>query len=87
MRLGGRCSRGVESTAVVRSIGVQFDSGAPASDGKCLDFDSAYADQYRKMSGMASRAATVIGTMMIRENLDRARGLDRGKARQDKQDE
>jgi hypothetical protein len=39
------------------------------------------------MSGMASRAATVIGTMMIRENLDRARGLDRGTARQDKQDE
>ena len=39
------------------------------------------------MTGMASGAATVVGAVMIRENLDRARGLDRGEARQDKQDQ
>jgi hypothetical protein len=36
---------------------------------------------------MAPGAATVIGSVMIRENLDRARGLDRSEARQDEQDQ
>ena len=87
VRLSGRGSRGVKRTAVVRSIGVQFDSSTPSSDGKCLDFDSGYADQDRKMSGMAPGAATVIVAVMIREDLDCARGLDRGEACQDKQDQ
>ena len=87
VELGGRRSGGVEGTAVVRSIRGQFDSGAPTGDGKRFDVDSAYADQDRKVSGVASCAATVIGTMMIREYLDCARRLDRGEARQDEQDQ
>jgi hypothetical protein len=87
VRLGGRGSGGIEGAAVVRSIGVQLYSGAPASDGKRLDLDSAYTDQDRKVTGMSPGAATVIGAVMIRENLDCARGLNRGEARQDQQDQ
>jgi hypothetical protein len=87
VRLGGRGSGGVEGTAVVGGVGIQLDSGAPAGDGKRCDLDSAYADQDRKVPGMAPGAATVIGAVMIRENLDCAGGLDGGEARQDKQDE
>jgi hypothetical protein len=87
VRLGGRCSRGIEGAAVVGSVGVQLDSGAPAGDGKRLNLDSAYADQDEKVPGMAPGAATIIWAVMIRENFDRARRLDRGEARQDQQDQ
>jgi hypothetical protein len=87
VRLSGRRSGGIESTAVVRSVAVQLDSGAPACDRKRLDLDSAYADQDRKVPGMAPGAATVISTVMFRANLNDARGLDRGKAGQDQQDQ
>jgi hypothetical protein len=87
VRLSGRGSRGIESAAVVRSVAVQLDSSAPAGDGKRLDLDRAYADQDRKVPGMAPGAATVIRTVMIRENLDCARRLDRSEARQDQQDQ
>ena len=66
VRLGGRCSGGIESTAVVGIVAIQLDSGMPAGDGKRLDLDSAYADQDGKMPGMAPGAATVIGAVMIR---------------------
>lgn len=49
--------------------------------------DSAYADQNGKVSGMAAGAATVIGAVMIRADLDRTRGLDGGDAAQDEQDQ
>ena len=87
VRLGGRRSGGIKGTAVVGSVGIQLDSGAPAGDGKRLDLDRAYADQDRKVSRVAPRAATVIGTVVIRENLDRAASLDGSEARQDKQDQ
>lgn len=87
VRLSGRGSGGVKGTAVVGSVGVRLDSAAPAGDGKRFDVDSAYADQDGKVSGMAAAAATVIRTVMVRKNLDGARGLDRSKARQDKQDQ
>jgi len=83
IRLGGRCSGGIESAAVAGSIRVQLDSGAPAGDGKRFDLDSAYADQDGKVPGMAPGAATVIGAVMIRENLDYARSLDRSETAQD----
>jgi hypothetical protein len=84
VRLGGRCSGRIEGTAVVGSVGVRLESGVPAGDGKRCDLEDAYADQDRKVPGMAPGAATVIGAVMIRENLDRARSLDRREARQDK---
>jgi hypothetical protein len=87
VRLGGRCSGGIKGTAVVGSVGIQLDSGAPAGDGKRLDLDSADADQDGKVSGMAAGAATVIWAMMIRANLNYARSLDRGEADQDQQDQ
>ena len=87
MRLSGRCSGGIESTAVVRSVEVEFHSSAPTGDGKRLDVDSAYADQDGKVPGMAPGAATVIGVVMIRPNLNDARGLDHSEARQDQQDQ
>ena len=87
VRLGGWCSGGIEGTAVVGSVGVQLDSGMPGGDGKRCDLDSAYADQDGKVPGMAAGAAAIIGAVMIRENLDYARSLDRGEARQDKQDQ
>ena len=83
VRLSGWCSRGIESTAVVGSVAIQLGSGAPAGNGEGLDVDSAYADQDRKVPGMAPGAATVIGAVMIRPNLNYARGLDRSEARQD----
>ena len=87
VRLGGRCSGGIEGTAVVGSVGLQLDSGVPAGDGKRCDLDSTYADQDGKVPSMAAGAATVIGAVMIRENLDCARSLDRREACQDKQDQ
>ena len=87
VRLSGRCSRGIEGAAVVGSVGVQLNSGVPAGDGKRCGLDSAYTDQDGKVPGMAPRAAAVIGAVMIRENLDCARSLDRREARQDKQDQ
>ena len=66
VRLGGRCSGGIEGTAVVGSVGVQLDSGVPAGDGKRCDLDGAYTDQDGKVPGMAPGAATVIGAVMIR---------------------
>jgi len=45
--------------------------------------DSAYADQDGEVPGMASGAAMVIGAVMIRANLNYARGLDYGEARKD----
>ena len=87
VRLSGRGSGGVEGTAIVGSVGVRLDSAAPAGDGKRFDVDSAYADQDGKVPGMAAGAATVIGAVMVRENLDGARGLDRRETRQDQQDQ
>ena len=87
VRLGGRGSGGIEGAAVVGLVGIQLNSGAPAGDGKRLDLDSAYTDKDRKVSGMAPGTATVIRAVMIREYLDCARGLDRGEACQDKQDQ
>jgi hypothetical protein len=87
VRLSGRCSGGIEGTAVVGSVGVQLDSGVPASDKKRCDLDSAYANEDGKVPRMAPGAATVIGAVMIRENLDCARSLDRGETRQDKQNQ
>ena len=87
VRLGGRGSGGIEGTAVVGSIGIQFNSGAPAGDRESLDLDSAYTDQDRKVPGMAPGAATVIGAVMFRANLNYAGGLDRSKAGQDQQDQ
>jgi len=86
-RLSGRGSRGIESAAVIRIVGLKLDSSAPAGDGKRPDVDDAYADQDRKVPGMAPSAATVIWTVMIRENLDCARSLDRGEACEDQQDQ
>jgi hypothetical protein len=87
VRLSGWCSGGIESTAVVGSVGVRLNPGAPSGDGKRLDENSAYADQDRKVSGMAPGAAAVIGPVMIRANLNDARSLDRSEARQDQQDQ
>ena len=87
MRLGGRRSGGVKGAAVVGRVAVQLDSRAPAGNGKRLDLHGADADQDRKVSSMAPSAATVIGTVMIRENLERTRSLHRSEARQNKQDQ
>ena len=87
VRLNGRCSGRVEGAAVVGSVSVQVYPGAPAGDGKRFDVNGAYADQDRKVPGMAPGAATVISTVMFRANLNDARGLDRGKAGQDQQDQ
>jgi len=84
---GGWCSGGIEGTAVVGSVGVELDSGAPPRDGKRFNVDSAYADQDGKVTGMAPSAATVVGAVMIRENLDCARRLDRREACQDQQNQ
>ena len=87
VRLSGWGSGGVKGTAIAGYVGIQLDSGAPAGDGKRLDLDSTDADQDRKVSGVAPGAATVIGAMMIRANLNYARGLDSGKAYEDQQDQ
>jgi hypothetical protein len=87
VRLSGRCSGGIESTAVVGCVAVQLGSRAPTGDRKRLDVDSAYADQDGKVPGMAPGAATVIGAVMFRANLNHARGLNRSEARQDQQDQ
>jgi hypothetical protein len=59
----------------------------PAGYAKRFDLDSVYADQNGKVPGMATGAATVVGAVMIRKNLDYARCLHCGEARQDKQDQ
>ena len=87
VRLSGWCPRRIKSTAVVGSVAVELDSGAPTGDRKRLDVDSAYTDQDWKVPGMAPGAATVIGAVMIRANLNYAGSLDRGEARQDQQDQ
>jgi hypothetical protein len=87
MGLSGRGSGGVERAAVVRIVGIQLDSGAPAGNGKRLDLDNAYADQDRKVPSMATGAATVIWAVMIRAYLHCARGLDRDEACKDQQDQ
>jgi len=68
-------------------VGLKLDSSSPAGNGKRLDLDSAYADQDGKVTSMAPRTATVIKAVMIREDLDCARSLDGGEARQDQQDQ
>src|SRR5579862_3018728 len=84
---GGRGSGGGEGPAVVRIVGLKLDSSPPAGDGKRMYLDRAYTDQDRKVPGVSPGAATVIRAVMIRENLDCARRLDRGEARQDQQDQ
>lgn len=87
MRLSGRGSGGVEGTAIVRSVGIDLNSGVPSGDGKRLDLDSAYIDQDGEVPGVASGAATVIRAVMIRADLHRACSLDRDEACQDQQDQ